>query len=63
MITLDKAIEVLEDLMTTSPQWPPDDRREGVQLGIEALRRIKAGRDTPSGLSFIPLKGEDIDWG
>ena len=34
-----KAIEVLEDLLGEGPQYPPDDRREAVRLGIEALHR------------------------
>ena len=34
-----------------------DDCKD-MKLGIEALKRIKLGRDTPSGLSFTPLPGE-----
>lgn len=44
MITLDKAIEILTDLQGEGPQYPPDDRREAVKLGIEALKRV---RDNP----------------
>ena len=32
------AIEILEDLMTSLPQFPPEMRRKAVMLGIEALR-------------------------
>ena len=46
-MTLDKAIEILEDLLGEGPQYPPDDRRDAVNLGIEALRLIKNDRVSP----------------
>ncbi len=39
-----KAIEILKDLLGDGPQWSPDDRREAVQLGIEALEYIERSR-------------------
>jgi len=37
---LPKAIEILEDLATTSPQYPPEDRLEAVELAIVCLKTI-----------------------
>jgi len=36
-MTIDEAIRILEDLDTTLPQSNPEDRREAVKMGIEAL--------------------------
>ena len=41
---LTQSIIVLEALLTTDPQFPPEDRRKAVALGIEALKRIRKGR-------------------
>lgn len=38
---LPKAIEILLDLLGEGPQFPPDDRRDAVRLGIEALKRVQ----------------------
>lgn len=38
---LEKAIEILYDLLGEGPQYPPDDRRDAVRLGIEALKEVK----------------------
>ena len=32
-----KAIEIMQDLLGEGPQYPPDDRRDAVNLSIEAL--------------------------
>lgn len=44
-MTLRKAIEILQDLLTEGPYSEPNDRREAVKLGIEALREVKASRE------------------
>lgn len=36
-----KAIEIMQDLLGEGPHFPPDDRRDAVKLGIEALKRVK----------------------
>jgi len=41
---LEKAIEILEDLLGESPQFSPDDRRDAVKLGIEALKVVQWNR-------------------
>jgi len=41
---IEKAIEILNDLLGEGPQYPPNDRREAVELGIEALTRIITSR-------------------
>lgn len=43
-MTTDKAIEILIDLLRDQPTWPPDDRRDAVTLGIEALKRLRSLR-------------------
>ncbi len=55
---IDKAIEILTINNEHNPDFTDADRHDANKLGIEALKRIKSGRDTPSGLSFIPLPGE-----
>jgi len=44
-MTLDTAIEVLADMLGQGPYHEPDERREAVRLGIEALRRLQRHRD------------------
>ena len=56
---IDKAIEILEDLLTSDPQWPPDDRIDAVKLGIEALRAIPKAREGNYAAFKRPLPGEE----
>lgn len=35
-MTLEKAIEIMIDLLGETPQYPPNDRRDAVKIGIEA---------------------------
>lgn len=44
-MTLDKAIEILKDLLGDQPTWPPDDERDALKLGIEALTFIRLCRE------------------
>lgn len=37
----EKAIEILTDLLSEGPQFPPNDRRDAVKLGIEALKALQ----------------------
>ena len=58
---LDKAIELLEE-EARSPRYKFDpDKVAGFRLGIEALKRVKAGRPAPPSLAFLPLTGETRD--
>ncbi|MBA7671102.1 hypothetical protein ES703_79253 [subsurface metagenome] len=57
-MTLDKAIEILSEHVKISKLDYLPDVRVATLLLIEAGKRIISGRDTPSGLSFIPLPGE-----
>ena len=57
-MTLEKATEILRDLLGEAPQWPPDDRRDAVKLGIEALELIKESREDRYYLSDQPLPSE-----
>lgn len=40
-MTIDKAIEVLDNLVKTLPGTLESDERDAVKLGIEALKRVK----------------------
>ena len=46
-MTIGKAIEILTDLLGEGPQFPPDDRRDAVKLGIEALKSWQVFRANP----------------
>ena len=41
---LEKAIEVNQAFLMDEPQFPPEDRREAVKLGIEALKLVEMER-------------------
>ena len=43
-ITLERAIEVLEDMRRGGPQHQPWDMAEALALGIEAMKRIQRER-------------------
>lgn len=55
---LDEAIVGLEDLLTDDPHFDPERRREAVQLGIKALKRIKGNRLYPQPTVYPLLPGE-----
>jgi len=55
---LEKAIEIGEDLLLETPQFPPDDRRDALTLLIEAGKRIKGYRDYTVSLTLGLLPGE-----
>ncbi len=55
---IDKAIEILEDLVRDQPTFSPDDRRDAVKLGIEALKRLKDIRHFGEFGAVHPLPGE-----
>jgi len=56
-MTLDKAIETLQDLDTMLPQFPPE-MREAVKLLIEAGKRIKFWRQDNVYPDYTLLPGE-----
>ncbi|MBA7642050.1 hypothetical protein ES703_49736 [subsurface metagenome] len=53
-----KAIEILNDLLGEGPQFSPDDRRDAVKLGIEALVAIESYRSDTPHLPHKLLPGE-----
>ena len=55
---IDEAIEILEDLDTTLPQFPPEKRREALRLGIEALEEVARARRLGPPLVGYRLPGE-----
>ena len=57
-MNIDTAIEILEDLMTSLPQFPPEMRREAVMLGIEALQAIRKWRAESGEYHQLPLPSE-----
>ena len=57
-MTIDKAIEVLSDLLGEGPQFPPDDRRDAAKLGIEALKQVLKDREKSEDSPEHLLPGE-----
>ncbi|MBA7671813.1 hypothetical protein ES703_79976 [subsurface metagenome] len=55
---VNKAREILEDLLTEGPYYPPDDRREAVKLGIASLHRLIRCRSDQYPDPLAPLPGE-----
>lgn len=55
---LERAIEILTDLLGEGPHFSPDDRREAVKLGIEGLKAIKDHRTTflPWAIIHLPFE-------
>ncbi len=60
-MTLKKALEILNDLSTTSPQFPPEERRQAVSLSIEALKRTNTRREHLSWKLEPLLPGETTE--
>lgn len=57
-MNLSKAIEILFDLLGEGPQFPPNDRRDAVKLGIEALKRVQRIRKDALFDGGVSLPGE-----
>ncbi len=58
LMDLDKAIDILTNMREIIFNYKSPDRKDALQLGIEALKRVKAGRPAPPSLAFLPLPGE-----
>ena len=56
---IEKAIEILILADHTLPSGGSQDFKDAINLGIEALKHTKAGRDLKTGWEIIPLPGED----
>jgi hypothetical protein len=54
----EKAIEILNDLLGEGPQFPPDDRRDAVKLGIEAMKQLLENRRDFPETAWLLLPGE-----
>lgn len=60
-MTLDKAIEILNDLLGEGKPLHPHDRIDAVKLGIEALVHVRADRRDPQTLSkLLPGETEEL---
>lgn len=57
-MTINEAIEINEDLLTTKPQVDPEKRREAVMLDIEALKQMKAERTIYGFKRHVRMPGE-----
>ena len=59
-MTIDKAIEILKG--TPGPEFVLQGKQawEACQLGIEALKRVKAYKEAHVGLHYTPLPGEEV---
>lgn len=60
-MTLRKAIEILTDLVRNQPTLAPEDRRDAVKLGIEALKFFIEFQRVTGGHQDTRLPGETID--
>lgn len=60
-MTLEKAIAALENLLVDDPHFEPERRREAVQLGIEAIKRLRQDRRYYPALKGELLPGETKD--
>lgn len=60
-MTIDEAIEILNDIKDTDPELYGDDEQNALQLGIEALKREKALREAPGHYPITPLLGEAME--
>jgi len=60
-VVIDKAIEILEDILHyVKPGDPPDEHR-AIELGIEALKRVKEARKKVYFTARSLLPGETKD--
>jgi len=57
-MNIPKAIEILHDLLGEGPQYSPDDRRDAVKLGIEALKAWQESRRAGGIMQGYLLPGE-----
>ena len=55
---LTKAIEFLQPLTRLKETDISPDLKDAIELGIEALKRVQAGRPAPPSLAFLTLPGE-----
>jgi hypothetical protein len=58
-MTLDKAIEILDDLKDSGIDAGHYDAEDAIQLGIEALKRLQFMRQNLVPFTQPPLPGED----
>ena len=58
---IDKAIETLQDILRYVKPGDPPDEHDAIQLGLEALNRVKYARNHPSGWELEPLPGEEAE--
>lgn len=58
---LEKAIEILTTERERNFNYFNLDRKDAFKLGIEALKRVKAGRPPAPSLAYLTLPGETED--
>ena len=57
-MTIDKAIEILKDIVNTAHYSDYPDDHGAIKLGIEALKRVRNDRGTSYQPVWYPLPGE-----
>lgn len=60
MITIKKAIEILELNLKGAGKSMPPDVKDSLSLGVEAMKRIDSQRHLTIGITQPPLPGEYI---
>lgn len=57
-MTIDKAIEILKDILRYVKPGDPPDEHDAIKLGIEALKELKESRKTDWRYGGSSLPGE-----
>jgi len=60
-MTLEEAIEINQDIKRDFPPKLFKDKKDALQLGIEALKRVKAYKEAHIGLHYEPMLGETME--
>lgn len=55
---IDKALDILEEILNDEESEWATEGKEALQLGIEALKRVQGSRPEPPSLAFLPLPAE-----
>ena len=59
-MTIDKAIEILDDYERFGAECTHPDLPDAIKLGIEALDYIRRHRQANPGVAYTVLKGEEV---
>ncbi len=55
---IQKAIEILQNILTYVKPGDPPEEHDAIKLGIEALKRVRDYKKAHIGLHYTPMPGE-----